>query len=168
MKFKSLSFAIALVSVFACVAWSGASLSRSTFDVERSQALAGIARLHQEDIQATLTQNPDQLTNLWTDDAVVMEEGEATVVGKQAIHADLLKSAARNPAQANMRNRYTPHIEDVQIVGNTAYEWGYFDAASSDSHGHSTKLRGRLLRVLRRLPNGEWKFARVMWNLDHK
>lgn len=167
MKFKTFSFAVALALAFACVAWPGSYRSQANSKDEHSEALAGIARLHQEDIQATLTQDVNQLTNLWTDDGVVMEEGSPTLVGKNAIHADLVKSAAQNPGQTNLHYQYTPHIEDVQIVGNTAYEWGYFDAESPGSHGEGIKLRGRFLRVMRRLPNGEWKFARVMWNVDH-
>jgi len=28
-------------------------------------------------------------------------------------------------------------------------------------------FRGKSLRVLKREPDGSWKFARVMWNLEH-
>jgi ketosteroid isomerase-like protein len=47
-----------------------------------------------------------------------------------------------------------------------AVEWGYFDASYRETPTSEIKrLQGRMLRVLRRQPNGEWKFARVMWNL---
>jgi ketosteroid isomerase-like protein len=48
-----------------------------------------------------------------------------------------------------------------------AYEWGYFDAAQKSSEQQAPiTLRAKLLRVMRRQPDGSWKFTRVMWLPD--
>jgi ketosteroid isomerase-like protein len=62
---------------------------------------------------------------------------------------------------------YAPTIEDVQITGDWAIEWGYFDSSYQRSpEDRPVRFRGKLLRALKRLPDGSWRFARVMWNED--
>jgi ketosteroid isomerase-like protein len=53
----------------------------------------------------------------------------------------------------------------VTITDGWAFEWGYFTASFLESPGGEEKrLRGRLLRVLKKQPDGRWKVARGMWN----
>ncbi|MBV8834730.1 MAG: hypothetical protein JO108_36515 [Acidobacteriaceae bacterium] len=48
-----------------------------------------------------------------------------------------------------------------------AYEWGFFDAAQKSSEQQAPKsLRAKLLGVMKRQPDGSWKFTRVMWLPD--
>jgi ketosteroid isomerase-like protein len=131
----------------------------------RAAALAGIEKLHQQDIRATRSQNIDELTNLWTDDGVLIEQGGPLLVGKAAIHADLVKSHKEDPNARDLS--YAPHIRDIQIAGDWAFEWGTFDAAFQEGRDKRTmKFAGRFLRVLKRQKDGSWKFARVLWNTE--
>jgi ketosteroid isomerase-like protein len=60
-----------------------------------------------------------------------------------------------------------PDIRDIQVAGDVAYEWGYFDAAQKSSDQQAPKgLLAKLLRVMKRQADGSWKFARVMWLPD--
>lgn len=60
--------------------------------------------------------------------------------------------------------KYVPDIRDIQVAGNVAYEWGYFDATQKSSDQQAPEnLRAKLLRVMKRRPDGSWKFTRVMW-----
>jgi hypothetical protein len=59
--------------------------------------LAAIEKEHQEDIEATLTQDPKRLIDLWAEDAVAFYPGSAPAVGKQAIGAENEKSHAQYP-----------------------------------------------------------------------
>ena len=62
---------------------------------------------------------------------------------------------------------YVPNIRDIQVTGDVAYEWGFFDAAQKSSEQQAPKsLRAKLLRVMKRQPDGSWKFTRVMWLPD--
>jgi len=125
--------------------------------------LAAIERLHQEDIAATLSHNPKALASLWTNDAVRMEPGGPAEVGRQAIYLNDSTAHARSPSAEVVR--YAPTITDVQVVQNWAFEWGHFEGAYKESPTDSLHLiHGNLLRVLRRQPDGSWRFARVMWN----
>jgi hypothetical protein len=59
--------------------------------------LAAIEKAHQEDIEATLTQDPKKLIDLWAEDAANFNPGSPPAVGKQAIQADHEKFRAQYP-----------------------------------------------------------------------
>jgi uncharacterized protein (TIGR02246 family) len=120
-------------------------------------AMAGIDKLHQADISATMSQNPDQLAGLWADDGVLLTQGNAPVIGKQAIRAGAMQSVAKII-------QYTPHIQDVSVDGDSAVEWGYFDVTFQDPSQQQTgEFHGRFMRTMKKQPDGSWKFTRVMW-----
>ena len=128
---------------------------------------AGILSLHQQDIDATVSMDVGKLTDLWADDGVLLGQGEKPQVGKSTIQASLKQNFAANP---NMKAlKYVPEITDLQVVGDAAYEWGFFEAThqlSADSKPAS--FRARFLRVMRLQTDGSWKFVRVMWNTEGK
>ena len=126
---------------------------------------AGIEKLHQDDISATVARDADALTALWDDDAVLLQLGAPPIVGKAAFH-DFMRQALANSSSVKVV-KYVPDIRDVQVVDNVAYEWGYFDAAQKSSDQQAPqKLRAKLLRVMKRQPDGSWKFTRIMWLPD--
>jgi hypothetical protein len=44
--------------------------------------------------------------------------------------------------------KYVPDIRDIQVAGNLAYEWGYFEAAQKSSDQQAPEsLRAKLLLV---------------------
>ena len=43
---------------------------------KKAQDMAGIEKFHQQDIAATLSRDPVALTDLWTDDAVRLSQGQ--------------------------------------------------------------------------------------------
>jgi ketosteroid isomerase-like protein len=126
---------------------------------------AGIEKLHQDDITATIARDVDALTALWDDDAVLLQPGTPPIVGKAAFHDFMKQALAKSPSVKVVK--YVPDIHDTQGAGNVAYEWGYFDAAQKSSEQQAPIiLRAKLLRVMRRQPDGSWKFTRVMWLPD--
>ncbi len=125
--------------------------------------VAAIERLHQEDIAATLSQDPNLLIDVWTEDGVRLEPGRPAVVGKKAIQADNEKGRAERPGFKVLS--YAPEFKEVQIANGWAFEWNTWEAKfkmSPDSPPLSLRAKG--LRVLRRQGDGSWKFARVIWN----
>jgi ketosteroid isomerase-like protein len=124
------------------------------------QDRAAIDRLHALDIAATLSDKADELAKLWDKDAVRLEAGHAPEVSKAVIYAD-----DKQWEQTKGRYRsltYVSDIKDVQIVGDWAFEWGIAKGSYRDSTGKILPLYGKQLRVMKRQPDGEWKFARVM------
>ena len=122
--------------------------------------LAAIEKVHQQDIAATLSRDPVALTDLWTDDAVRLAPGQPAEVGKQAIRA----SNERQTAQKGFKVlSYVPETKDLTILDGWAVEWREFTASYIESPGGEAKqIRGTVLTVLKKLPDGSWKCYRSM------
>ena len=133
-------------------------------DAHSTQAdLAGIEKLHQEDITATLASDasyPDQLAALWEDDGILLGQDETPIIGRQALREAYAKGQTRVL-------KYAPRIQNIQISGDTAYEWGQFEATFQDpGQAAPTEFHGRFLRVMRKQKDATWKFVRIMWQND--
>ena len=104
-----------------------------------------------------------RMDELWTDDIVRLQPGQEAEVGKQAI---LAANARHRAAQPGFRVlSYVPEIKDVTITDGWAFEWGNFTGSFVESPGGEEKrLRGKLLRVLKKQADGSWKGAVGMWN----
>jgi len=133
--------------------------------VPPNDARAAIEQLHQQDVAATLTQDPKALADLFTENAVLLEPDNVPVIGRKAILAGNEQDRAAHPEMKFLS--YKPEIKDLQIRGNWAFEWDTFDASYKESEkGEVKNFRAKALRVLERQPDGSWKFSRVMWNMD--
>src|SRR5213593_2375216 len=131
-----------------------------TADVQ-AQDMAGIEKLHQWDIDATLSRDPVALTDLWTDDAVRLGPGRPAEVGKRAIR----ESNERWSALPGVKVlSYVPETKDLTtILDGWAVEWGYITGSYVETPGGEAKqIRGTRLMVLKKLPDGSWKCFRGM------
>ena len=121
---------------------------------------AAIEKLHQQDIAATLSRDPVALTHLWTDDAIRLAPGQPAEVGKQAIRESNERWSARPGLKVLT---FVPEIKDLTIWDGWAVEWGYFTGSYVESPGgEPTHVRGTVLAVHKKLPNGSWKVFRAM------
>jgi uncharacterized protein (TIGR02246 family) len=126
---------------------------------------AGIETLHQDDITATFARDANALTALFDDGAVLLQPGIPPIIGKAAIKDLMQQALAKSPSVKIVK--YAPDIRDIQVAGNLAYEWGYFDAVQKGPNQSAPqKVRAKLLRVMKRQPDGSWRFTRVMWLSD--
>ena len=121
------------------------------------QARIEIERLHQQDVEATLSDKADELAKLWDSEAVRIQPGRPAEIGKAAIYANDKRWEASNDRPKTLC--YNAEIQDLQIAGDWAFEWGYFSYKES---GNPKPARGKVLRVIKRQPDGSWKFARVI------
>ena len=129
-------------------------------DRGRDADLAAIEKLHQQDIAATLSRDPVALTDLWTDDAVRLGPVPPAEVGKQAIRESNERWSARPGVKVLT---YVPETKDLTILDGWAVEWRYFTGSYVESPGGEPKqIRGTVLRVLKKLPDGSWKGFRGM------
>jgi len=115
--------AVALVTF--CVAALAVMLylsERTWFQPNRSEAadFVGIEKLHQQDIAATLANDPTALAATWADEAVRMEPGGPAEVGKETIISNDVKDKATHPDAVILT--YRPEIKDVQIAGEWEFE----------------------------------------------
>ncbi|HTM16792.1 MAG TPA: DUF4440 domain-containing protein [Terracidiphilus sp.] len=135
-----------------------ALMARQSRTVEQDRA--GIERLHQQDLAATFSDKLDELANLWDDDAVRIQPGRPAEVGKAVIYADDKRWEASKGNHKTLCGHM--EIQDVQIAGDWAFEWGYFSMKENIAEGKVSTGQGKVLRVLHRQADGSWKFARVM------
>ncbi len=134
----------------------------TTTAAEYAQNMREIEKLHSLDIAATLSGDQVALSTGWTDDIVILAQGEEPGVGKQAILAARERLSA---AQPGFRvTSYAPEITNVTIADGWAFEWGLFTASYVQAAGEEMRLRGKLLRVLQKQIDGSWKVAIGMWN----
>lgn len=130
----------------------------------RDSDVQAIQKLHQRDIDATLAHDPQALADLFTDDAVLLEPGAPAVIGKPAILAENKKDSLEHPNSKVVS--YKPKIKDLQVVDGWAFEWDTFEGSYKEAEKAEVKsFHAKALRILKRQPDGSWKFARVMWNM---
>ena len=131
---------------------------------DRAADLAAIEKVRQQDIAATLSRDPGALTDLWTDDAIRLGLGQAEV-GKAAIRASNERQTANKGFKVL---NYVPETKDFTFLdGGWAVEWRTYTASFVDSPGgEPKKVRGTVLLVLKKLPDGSWKAFRAMGDLS--
>jgi uncharacterized protein (TIGR02246 family) len=121
--------------------------------------LAAIEKLHRADVDATLTQDPSLLINLWSDDSVKLGVPGPAIVGKKGMQEVYEKFRAEHPDFKVLK--YAPEIQDIQVVDGWAIEWVYYEATfKMSAKDNPVSMRRRDLRVLKRQSDGSWKFAR--------
>ena len=127
---------------------------------KKARDRAGIEKLHQRDIAATLSRDPVALTDLWTDDAVRLGPGRPAEVGKKAIR----ESNERWSALPGVKVlSYVPETKDLTILDGWAIEWGYITGSYVETPGGEVKqIRGTRLMVLKKMRDGSWKCFRGM------
>jgi len=123
------------------------------------QDLAGIERLHRQDSIATLSDDADQLVKLWDKDGVRFPIARLTEVGAATIYADDKQWQISSDKERSLC--YDAEIQDIQLAGDWAFEWGYGSYKTSKA-GKTSIGYAKMLRVMRRQSDGSWRFARVM------
>lgn len=141
------------------------TVSRAGTDAARAADLAAIDKLRQQDIAATVARDPVALTDLWAEDAIRLGVGQPAEVGKQVIRASNERQTANKSFKVLS---YVPEIRDFAFLdGGWAVEWRAFTASYVDSPGGDAKqIRGTVLMVLKKLPDGSWKAFRGLGGIE--
>src|SRR6266496_1347759 len=125
---------------------------------------AAIQKIRQQDIAATLSLDQVALAELWTDDAVRLGPVPPAELGKQAIRES-------NEKIANIKVlSYVPEPKDLTFLDRGwAVAWGLWTGSFITSPGGApVHVRGTVLGVLKKLPDGSWKGFRVMGLLSRE
>jgi len=149
-------FAGLSIASFARSTSSGAFPQKDT----RAADLAAIEKLHKEDIEVTLSQDPKGLMDLWAEDAVAFYPGSPPAVGKQAIGGENEKFHAQYPGLKVLS--YTSKYKNLQVEDGLACEWFEKDAQYKLSpEAPPTSWHAKGLDVLKRQSDGSWKGVMV-------
>jgi len=126
--------------------------------------LRAIQALNRHDVDAALAGDVLAIAAQWTDDFVALSS-RATVRGKAANLALIETSAEQMKAFEPVD--YIVEFEEITISGEFAYEWGtYRGSVRPRAGGEAMSYHGKLLRILRRQPDGSWKMHRTMMTND--
>ena len=160
MTLHSVVLGLSALAVMALHGGQGRGVSAAR-DAGRAADLADIEKLYQQDIAATVSRDPVALTDLWTDDAIRIGVGQPGDIGKQAIRASNERQTANKDFKVLS---YVPETKDLTFLdGGWAVGWRSFTASYVDSPGGEAKqIRGTVLMVLKKLPDGSWKCFRGM------
>jgi len=152
------------LAILANVTLQGAGGGSAESDAGRKADLAAIEKARKQDIAATLSRDPAALTDLWTDDAIRIGGGQGEV-GKDAIRASNERQTANKDFKVLS---YVPELKDFAFLeGGWAVEWRSFTASFVESPGAEAKqVRGTVLMVWKKLPDGSWKCFRGMGSMD--
>jgi ketosteroid isomerase-like protein len=131
-------------------------------DPEYIQALEDIRKLHETDITASKESDFDVLRTLVSDEAVILPVGSQVLQGKSEI--DEWFSQMKVAMQNFEILEYSMDFQDLQVLGNYAFEWGYTTGAMRNIQtGETQRVTYKIFRVLRK-ENDEWKVYRSIWN----
>jgi ketosteroid isomerase-like protein len=89
----------------------------------------------------------------FADDAVTLNNGQATVIGRAAIAAD----ATWSPADYQLT--WTPDGGRMGPGGDMGFTWGHFESHFKDRDGTPKTKTGRYMTVWKKQADGTWKVA---------
>ena len=102
----------------------------------------------------------EKTASYWSDDAVIIPEGQPVVAGKAAIK----RYVAQSFATPGFRIAWTSEPPSFSSDGRMAYMRGVNTISVPDGHGGATNVRGRALTVWRLEADGQWRCVLDMWN----
>jgi uncharacterized protein (TIGR02246 family) len=126
-----------------------------------AEAIREVRKVRDAWIAAVKAKDIDGLMNLLTEDVVMMHPNRPAVIGHAANRADLEATFARVHVDQNV-------ISDESVV---AGEWAFERSRTTTTlipiaGGSPVTVRSKAITILRRKPDGSWKIARVIGNLD--
>ena len=143
----------------------GSHVSEQNQNIERDRE--AIRRLHETDMQASRAGDFQMLRALMTDDAVMMPPQGRWIRGRAELDASFQRTEAAM-SQVEVLD-YVLDFEEVQILGDYAFEWGTISGTMRDrSGGEPEQASYKVMRILQRQPDGDWKVHRSIWNENPK
>jgi ketosteroid isomerase-like protein len=163
MRVHSITAVVCALVAFGGQVLNGPAAAGSQSD--RPADRAAIEKLRQQDIAATFSRDPVALTDYWTDDAIRLGAGAPPEVGKQTIRASNERQTANKDFKVLS---YVPETRDLTFLdGGWAVEWRTYTGSYVDAPGGEGKqVRGTVLMVLKKLPDGSWKCFRGMGSVE--
>lgn len=130
-------------------------------DLEKD--LADIEQLHLRDMAASKACDFETLRAIMSDGAVMMPPGGNFVRGRAEIDAGMSRMAEAMRTVEVLE--YVLDFEEVKVVGDYAFEWGVIRGRMRDREGGEAESSVyKVMRILQRQPDGEWKVHRSIWN----
>lgn len=114
--------------------------------------------------QAMLVGDAATLTSFYTDDAILMPQGESKTEGIDAIRAEFEQMSAEGAPPTAFS--LDPSAVVVAEGGDLAYEVGTFSYTGTMPDGTEMTDTGKYLAIWKPAADGTWKIAVDAWNSD--
>src|ERR1700722_19220643 len=141
---------VIVAAALACGACTAAS--SGTFDAS-TEAATLLKRDAEWADAAFAGKDVEKIISYWTDDAVVMEPGQAPVEGKQALRT-LVTTSLNSPG---FKIHWVSQKPSFSPDGKMAYMPSTTDIAMSGPNGAPTSMHLQGLSIWRKGPDGEWR-----------
>jgi len=130
-----------------------------------SKDIEKIEELHKTDMKASLEQDFDTLLSLWTEDGVLILPNQEPVKGIEAIRK--MMDGQRKESKNYSITEYVHNFKEVKVIGEWAFEWGTYRGTMVPKNGGDPVTEtGKLMRILKKQPDGSWKAARAIGIAD--
>ena len=120
-----------------------------------------INQLREEAIAAANTGDLARMMNVWLEDAVRMAPNEPAAIGKAAVEAQFRAMFSDFTLELSARP------QRVVVAGDWAWSWWtYAGAFIAKAGGEAIRETGKCVDIIRKQPDGVWKWALHIWNSD--
>jgi ketosteroid isomerase-like protein len=97
------------------------------------------------------------IADMYTENGHIFPNNSMIISGREAIAARWKFSENVIP----VRHKITP--SEIKIIGNYAYDFGYFEGATKNKEGMETPFKGKYVIIWRK-ENNDWKIFLDIWN----
>jgi ketosteroid isomerase-like protein len=126
------------------------------------EAIREIIKIRDAWTAAVKVKDVERLLGLLTEDIVMMHPNRPAIVGLAANRSDLLAAFERFQVDQ------TPVSDEIVVAGDWAFDRSRATTTLTPlAGGAPVTVRSKAITILRRQPDGSWKIARVIGNLDH-
>jgi len=141
------------------IAGCGGERAAGPSDLPSQAALGAVGRAVDAATSALNNGDVEAFVALHTEDAVVLKPGDPPQTGLAAMRSSLQDLFETYGVEESRT------VEETRIAGEWAFVWGTYQTALTPKEGGETlQEAGGYIDILRRGPQGEWKFARTIWN----
>lgn len=103
--------------------------------------------------QAVEAEGGKAFAEWFTEDAVVLNNGQPATLGRGAIAAQ----AKWDPK--NYQLTWAPQGAQMGPSNDMGFTWGHYEGRSKDKNGQPVVISGRYITVWKKMPDGNWKVA---------
>ncbi|MGE0405877.1 MAG: DUF4440 domain-containing protein [Candidatus Korobacteraceae bacterium] len=154
---------LALCAALVSSAFTGHAQQRGASPLQQQDRQA-IEDLHQREIEANIALDVVALASLWSDDIVSLPPDGPPLVGREA-NLHFLEATAKQMADYNILSYAQEWQQVYQTDPEYAFEWGTISGRlQPPANAREIEYRYKVLRILKRQPNGTWRVHRTSWS----
>ncbi len=107
--------------------------------------------------EAVMNSDAEAIGNAYTEDAKIFPNNREIIAGRAAI----------TEYWSFFDNRKIPyhkiHPEEIKVIGNEAYDFGYYEGSSISAEGEKSNWRGKYVIIWKKV-EGRWLIYADIWN----